>query len=45
MKLGKQNTSVFGPALIILAGIFWGSMGILSEDLALMASAPSRLFA
>ena len=24
----KKNTSLLGPALIVLAGIFWGSMGI-----------------
>ena len=24
----QSNPSVLGPALIILAGIFWGSMGI-----------------
>lgn len=24
----QSNSSVLGPALIILAGIFWGSMGI-----------------
>ena len=34
MKTEKQNTSVLGPALIILAGIFWGSMGIFVRRLA-----------
>ncbi len=37
MKLGKQNTSVFGPALIILAGIFGGSMGIFVRRLGTVA--------
>lgn len=37
MKLGKQNTSVFGSALIILAGIFWGSMGIFVRRLGTVA--------
>ena len=34
MKTEKQNTSVLGPTLIILAGIFWGSMGIFVRRLA-----------
>ena len=43
MKLGKQNTSVFGPALIILAGIFWGSMGIFVRRLGTYGFSPIQI--
>ncbi len=33
MKTSKHNVSALGPAFIILAGIFWGSMGIFVRKL------------
>lgn len=43
MKLGKQKTSVLGPALIILAGIFWGSMGIFVRKLGTYGFTPIQI--
>ena len=43
MKTEKQNTSVLGPALIILAGIFWGSMGIFVRRLGTYGFSPIQI--
>ena len=43
MKTGKQNKSSFGPILIILAGIFWGSMGIFLRRLAEYGFTPIQI--
>lgn len=43
MKTGKQNKSSFGPILIILAGIFWGSMGIFVRRLAEYGFTPIQI--
>ena len=43
MKTGKQNKSSFGPILIILAGIFWGSMGIFVRMLAEYGFTPIQI--
>ena len=43
MKTEKQNTSVLGPALIILAGIFWGSMGLFVRRLGTYGFSPIQI--
>ena len=43
MKTEKQKTSALGPALIILAGIFWGSMGIFVRRLAEYGFSPIQI--
>ena len=43
MKTEKQNTSILGPALIILAGIFWGSMGIFVRRLGTYGFSPIQI--
>ena len=43
MKTEKHNTSFLGPALIILAGIFWGSMGIFVRHLAEYGFSPIQI--
>ena len=39
----KNNPSFLGPALIILAGIFWGSMGIFVRRLSSFGFAPIQI--
>ncbi len=39
----KSNSSVLGPALIILAGIFWGSMGIFVRRLSSYGFTPIQI--
>ena len=39
----KINPSFLGPALIILAGIFWGSMGIFVRRLSSFGFAPIQI--
>ena len=43
MKTGKQNKSSLGPMLIILAGIFWGSMGIFVRRLGEYGFSPIQI--
>lgn len=43
MKTGKQNKSALGPMLIILAGIFWGSMGIFVRRLGEYGFSPIQI--
>ena len=43
MKTSKHNVSAFGPAFIILAGIFWGSMGIFVRRLGTYGFTPIQI--
>ena len=44
MKMGRErNKTAFGTALIILAGIFWGSMGIFVRRLAVYGFSPIQI--
>lgn len=43
MTVQKKRSSALGPALIILAGIFWGSMGIFVRHLAEYGFTPIQI--
>lgn len=43
MKTSKHNVSAWGPAFIILAGIFWGNMGIFVRRLGTYGFTPIQI--